>query len=471
METFELIPKQRTSSAPPTGWAGLETQDLLRNALWFIRIRWCIILAIGLSCLVNQFWPGFFAAIGIRLPLPHLPFIALALTATNLFYFLLLRRCNIATPRRVLFWNLWLQILFDLATLTVLVHLAGSTTTFISLTYLFHIMIACIFFAPPYSLLVTLLSALLFLNVVVLELAGILAPRSMLVSVDPSAEAMAVSLVHAFSSIAFWLAGWSVMVSVAQTLRRRNRQLAEANQQLVMAEERQNQQVLRTTHDLKAPFSGIESNIQLLRALHWDQLAEPVQEIIQHIESRSAALRERIRDTITLGDIKSQEQTRLTNVEEIDIPSLVAETIKEVEEKAAHRNIAIATVGDEGTVYAPPRQLKTLLSNLVANAVFYSHDGGTVKIGISSGADGGVTLSVADQGIGIDAAALPNIFDEYYRTREASKFNKMSTGLGLAIVKRIAENLDLAIRVHSQPGQGTTFEIDIPHRTTLLGKH
>ncbi len=467
MATFEIKTSKEASPAAPTGWAGLETHDLLRNARWFTHIRWAIIAGFGVASLVQAAWPTLCELAGIRLPGLPLFIMAQVLTATNLLYSLFLRRYSATTPRRKLLANLWLQILFDLAVLTVLVHLSGSLTTFVSLAYLFHIVLACIFFAPPYSLLVTLLSSLLFLSVVALELTGVLKPCSMLVNAAPVPSHTVTSLLHALSAIVFWLAVWYLVAFIAQALRKRDRQLAEANHQLMVAEEENNRQVLRTTHDLKAPFSGIESNTLLLRTLHWDQLSEPVREIIERIETRSAALRERIRDILILGAIKSQEQTHTITIERVDIPALVAAVITELQDKAEHRGITIDAQGNQGAVYSSPEHLKTLVANLVSNAIFYSHDKGTVSITISAGDDRAVTVAIADQGIGIREDALPHIFEEYYRTREASRHNEMSTGLGLAIVKRIADNLDITIRVHSQEGHGTTFEVVIPRQCSL----
>jgi len=466
MATFELRAQHNAPPTAPTGWAGLETHDLLRNAQWFTRIRWAIIAALALACVAQAVFPGLFRLVGVRLPAFALSIMALGLSVTNLFYILFLRRSTDTTPRQMLFGNLWLQILFDLAALTVLVHLSGSLTTFVSLAYLFHIVLACIFFSPPYSLLVTLLSSFLFLSVVALELTGVLTPCTVLVNATPATGNLVASLVHALSAIVFWLAVWYLVAFIAQQLRRRDRQLAEANHQLTLAEEENNRQVLRTTHDLKAPFSGIESNTLLLRTLHWDQLSAPVRDIIERIETRSAALRERIKDILLLGAIKSQEQAHSIAIERVELPVLVAGVIKEVKDKADHRGITIVTTGEQGVVYSSPEHLTTLVGNLVANAIFYSHDNGTVTVAISVGEDREVTVGITDEGIGIREDALPNIFDEYYRTREATQHNDMSTGLGLAIVKRIADNLDIAIRVHSQVDHGTSFEVVIPRRTS-----
>jgi len=74
-------------------------------------------------------------------------------------------------------------------------------------------------------------------------------------------------------------------------------------------------------------------------------------------------------------------------------------------------------------------------------------------------------VSVSDTGIGIRPDALEHIFDDYYRTKEAAAHNRMSTGLGLAIVKEIASRFALKIRVSSENGVGTTFEVVFPDAT------
>ena len=68
-----------------------------------------------------------------------------------------------------------------------------------------------------------------------------------------------------------------------------------------------NLQMLRVTHDLKAPFSGIENNIQILKHLYWNETPECVRQIIAKIDARSMSLRARIGDILTLGSLRSEE--------------------------------------------------------------------------------------------------------------------------------------------------------------------
>ena len=99
-----------------------------------------------------------------------------------------------------------------------------------------------------------------------------------------------------------------------------------------------------------------------------------------------------------------------------------------------------------------------LFGNLISNAVSYSHDGGNVEVRAKE--DGGkVFVAVEDHGIGIKPSAVEFVFDEYYRTKEAAQFNRMSTGLGLAIVKEVAMELGLGVKVESELDKGTVFEV------------
>jgi len=122
----------------------------------------------------------------------------------------------------------------------------------------------------------------------------------------------------------------------------------------------------------------------------------------------------------------------------------------------------VAQSGDDCIVRSDPRQLRPLLANLIANAVAYSRDNTTIDIGLQASPDGACCVRVSDRGIGIPADKLPRIFDEYYRTAEAARVNRMSTGLGLAIVRQAARNLGLSITVTSEPGSGTQFAVRFP---------
>ena len=145
----------------------------------------------------------------------------------------------------------------------------------------------------------------------------------------------------------------------------------------------------------------------------------------------------------------------------VELKKCVDEVVEELTEKAESRDIRLKIQVPGITVLSNAEQLAILCSNLVSNAIFYSHEGEEVAVAARL-EDGNVCLSVSDRGIGIKEEALPHIFEEYYRTKEAARFNRTSTGLGLSIVREIAQNLNLKIRVDSGLGEGTTFKVYIP---------
>src|SRR5256885_404962 len=109
------------------------------------------------------------------------------------------------------------------------------------------------------------------------------------------------------------------------------------------------------------------------------------------------------------------------------------------------------------------RRIRQLILNLLTNAVKYTPSGGTVRMQLGS-ANGRVTLSVADTGIGIAPGDLPHIFDRFWRADSARTRTgeRPGAGLGLAISKWIAEAHGGRVDVVSRPGRGTTFTVTLP---------
>ena len=103
-----------------------------------------------------------------------------------------------------------------------------------------------------------------------------------------------------------------------------------------------------------------------------------------------------------------------------------------------------------------------VVENLLTNAVNYSFDGGIVEVCCDRDDQGTARVVVSDTGIGIQPGKLPRIFDDYFRTSEASVHNKASTGLGLAIVRVVALIWSIGVEVQSAPGRGTQFTLTFP---------
>ncbi len=457
MAVYELKPTR--GEEPPQGEqsTALGGAVLLQNARWFIRLRWSVATVFAAAAGTGWLLPGLIRALGfVRLPLWSL-ILAGYLVATNLAFIWTVRRYDRQAPERTLARHLWVQIVSDLVGVTLMALSVGSTRAFIAFAYLFHIVLACIFFPPRWSLLVTALAAAFYFAAAGLELSGLWAAW---MGAAPVEEGRELGLFNAAAAVFVWLVVWYLVSTLSEAVRRRDQQLRTANSRLMEADREKTWQVLRTTHDLKAPFAGIENNIQVLKLSFWEQLAPEVRKIIDRIEVRAQTLRERIAEILLLGNLRTQEISP-EELRPVELQKAVGSVVEELAEKAAARKVAVAVQVPAVRVRASPGPLSVLLSNLLSNAVVYSKEGGTVEVSAAP-AEGEITLSIADHGIGIKEEALTHIFDDYFRTTEAAAFNPTSTGLGLAIVREIARLCGLRIRVESEPGEGTTFRVVFP---------
>jgi signal transduction histidine kinase len=114
-------------------------------------------------------------------------------------------------------------------------------------------------------------------------------------------------------------------------------------------------------------------------------------------------------------------------------------------------------------VAADPGQLRQVLANVVDNAVKYSPDGGEVRISLAQD-NGRMRFAVRDAGLGIPAKERARIFEKFYRLDPNMTRGIGGTGLGLYICRELVRRIDGRIWVESQPGEGSTFFVEIPVR-------
>jgi two-component system phosphate regulon sensor histidine kinase PhoR len=108
-------------------------------------------------------------------------------------------------------------------------------------------------------------------------------------------------------------------------------------------------------------------------------------------------------------------------------------------------------------------KLAQILLNLLANAIKFTPEGGHITLSARLAGDG-IELSVADTGIGIPAAEIGRIFDEFHQVDGSSSRTYGGAGLGLALVRTLARMLQGEVSVESTEGKGSTFTLRLPAR-------
>lgn len=164
----------------------------------------------------------------------------------------------------------------------------------------------------------------------------------------------------------------------------------------------------------------------------------------------------------------SQAEAALNPGLPISVAALVAEVADSARGTAAQAgvNLVVEEIPAEAIVPGDERQLRTMLGNLIENAVKYSdpHPGRPApRVWVRARAEGGrVVLEVQDEGIGIPEAHLGRIFERFYRVDRARSRATGGTGLGLSIVRHVALNHGGEVGVESRLGEGSLFRVRLP---------
>ena len=220
--------------------------------------------------------------------------------------------------------------------------------------------------------------------------------------------------------------------------------------------------IANVSHELKTPLAALAA---LAEALAGSAAGDPASgglaERLRHEAERLARL---------VGDILdlSQAEAFTTHDEPVSIASVVDAVAREMRPIAESTGVdlEIRTVPPAARVTGDPRQLRSLLSNLVENAIKYSYpDAGAAPprvIVATAIRDDRVEIEVIDEGIGIAEGHQDRIFERFYRVDRARSRETGGTGLGLSIARHIARNHRGDITVTSTEGEGSMFRVILP---------
>jgi len=442
---------------------------LVHNVSWFCQFRWLVIAVLGLYGVAGLI-PGLIEYFGMRRP-GVWPFITSAILVAGNLTFLHLARTRTSSAQ--IMFNLWSQISVDLVILTVVVYFVGSLETNIAFTYLFHIVLSCVFFSGRQSLIVTIMAIGMFAVCIMAEYVLQILPSMSIFAHSLTGEYTSSVLTklafNFFLTIGIWLVVWYLASHLSTMVRRRDFELAETNRRVVAACEERSRHMLTTTHQLKAPFAAIYSNAQLLLQGYCGEIPDEAVEVIERILLRCRRLTSEIQEMLQLANLSSTSLESFPRIRMVST-ELLEWCISQVDCIAQERGIVFKTDIRPVTLVGVEDHFKMMFVNLLSNAVIYSQRNGQVGVFCKPGPNFEPVVVIRDNGIGIPSEKLPRIFEEHYRTKEAVQHNKESSGLGLAIVKHVAEMHGIHIRVESRPGFGTKFELRFPAQDESSGK-
>lgn len=216
--------------------------------------------------------------------------------------------------------------------------------------------------------------------------------------------------------------------------------------------------VANVSHELRTPITSIKGFAETMLE---DDLDKDLRvRFLSIIYKESHRLQLLIQDLLDLS--KLEKSAFQLNYQTVNMDHLIQESVEMAKVQAKEKDIRLVIEGDTNlTLLADYDRLKQVILNLIYNAINYTPSEGIVTISITD-ALGYIKVDVSDNGMGIDAASIPRIFERFYRVDKARSRNTGGTGLGLSIAKHIIEAHQGRIDVHSEVDKGSIFTIVLP---------
>ncbi|MDE3152821.1 MAG: HAMP domain-containing protein [Gemmatimonadota bacterium] len=214
--------------------------------------------------------------------------------------------------------------------------------------------------------------------------------------------------------------------------------------------------VADASHELRAPLTAIQANLELLRRA--DRM--PAEDRIAAIEEAYAEATRMSRLVADLLALARADAGIPLQRHVVELDRVVLEVVAEAKHLTRGQTLEITQV-EPAVIRADPDRVRQLLLILLDNAIRYTTPTGHVTVHLQR-ADGTAVVEVRDTGVGIAADALPHVFERFYRGDRARARDPGGTGLGLPIARWVAEQHGGTLELASELGRGTTATVRLP---------
>ncbi|MBC2735570.1 MAG: HAMP domain-containing protein [Desulfobacteraceae bacterium] len=212
------------------------------------------------------------------------------------------------------------------------------------------------------------------------------------------------------------------------------------------------------SHELRAPLAVIQAEATL--TLEKERDAEAYRKSLEVIAQESDKMSVVINQLLTLARADAGKEQLV--FKKIDMAEFLSDVCDDIAILCREKKLTLQlSPFDAVPVHGDKRNLRSLLVNLLGNAVRYTPTGGTISVGLRREGPLAV-VTIRDTGIGIPPEDLPHIFKRFYRVDKARSRNVGGSGLGLSICKQIIDVHKGKIEVESRMKKGSTFYVKIP---------
>jgi signal transduction histidine kinase len=226
--------------------------------------------------------------------------------------------------------------------------------------------------------------------------------------------------------------------------------------ELARADQQRRNLTIDIAHELRNPLHIIQGNLEGML----DGVYEPNPENLIATLDETRLLARLVADLQILS-LSEAGQLPLHPCR-FHVADLVADMTTSFSARAAEQDVDLQSNSDpDAELFADYDRLDQVLSNLMANALRYTPAKGHIKLRAET-VSGQVRITLSDSGTGIPSEDLPFIFDRFWKGDRARTRDGTGSGLGLAIARQLVRAHGGSIAAASQPGQGTTFTVELP---------
>jgi signal transduction histidine kinase/CheY-like chemotaxis protein/uncharacterized protein YaaR (DUF327 family)/HAMP domain-containing protein len=240
----------------------------------------------------------------------------------------------------------------------------------------------------------------------------------------------------------------------------KNNELNGKNAELEKAYRVKSDFLSNMSHELRTPLNSIIGFTSVLLGQHGDPLTADQAKALEKVLKNGKHLLELINDILDFSKIEAGRTP--INLSTDEVADVISNAMVTVEPMVTGKDVKLVQEIEPGLplLNTDTLKIKQILLNLLSNAAKFTEQGAITVIAKKQ--NGMISISVKDDGIGIEAKNLDRVFEEFQQIDSSNARKYKGTGLGLAIAKNYARLLGGNLTVHSEVGKGSTFTLVIP---------
>ena len=216
--------------------------------------------------------------------------------------------------------------------------------------------------------------------------------------------------------------------------------------------------VANVSHEIRTPLTVLAGFVETFEQLPLTEMER--RRVLSLMTQQTERMQTLVDDLLTLAQLEGSPRPPADRW--IGVPQLLARLHADAAALSAGRQVLQVEDGTDAEIAGSEPELLSAVGNLLTNAVHYTPLGGHIELRWRWGDDGGASIEVGDDGIGIAREHLPRLTERFYRVDRSRSRDTGGTGLGLAIVKHVVQRHGGTIEIDSEPGKGSIFRLVFP---------